>query len=122
MILKLPYKPFRRLPYMTERPVEIILRVGTLEDVCDELMIDFWQIKDFMNKNDFDFSHLLLYHGYLTACQKRYEKPIYTKQQAAIWYEFMSTTEKKKFIQEIGSLFGKLVKSYKPVKKKAQST
>lgn len=118
MILKLPYRPFKNMPYMTERDIDIMLRIGSLEDLCDRLGIEFWQIKDYMTKNNDDFYHLLLYHGYLTSCQKRYEKPKFTEANAVIWYQYMNISEKKKFISEISLLFGKMVKTYKSDKKK----
>jgi len=121
MILNLPFKSWYGVK---EKPVEVILRLGTLEDLCDELGIDFWQIKDFMTKNDFDFSHLLLWHGYKTACEKNCKPVKHGKEKAIIWYEYINATEKKKFVDEMIVLFGKLVKAYKPSdsKKKVKSS
>lgn len=113
MILNLPIKSW--IGYK-EMPIEIIVRQGTLEDLCDDLKIEFWQIKDFMKDHEFDFSHMLLYHGYLTACQRRYERPKYEKNHAAIWYDRMSMTERKKFQGELTILFGKIVNTWKPGK------
>jgi hypothetical protein len=115
MILKLPFK---KVWYYKEKPIEILLRLGTLEDLCEDLKIEFWQIKDYMLKNEFDFSHLLLYYGYVMACNKRGQLPKYTKTHAALWLEYMSATEKKKYIEGMTELFGKVVKSYRAEKSK----
>ena len=95
------------------------MRIGTLEDVCDDLNIKFWQIRSFMEKNSFDFSVSLLYHAYKTACEKKGIKQRYTIVHAIVWYEYMSQSEKQKFIQEMTVLFGKVVEAYKGDKKKA---
>jgi hypothetical protein len=118
MILKLPYRPFKKLPFLTEREADVILDLGVLEDVCAELGIEFWEIKSFMEKNDYDFSSLLLWHGYLDACKEQYKRPKFTKEQSLIWYEFLSKPERDKFIKMITELFGKIVKAYKPDDKK----
>lgn len=117
MILKLPFK---KAFYYTEKPIEIILRIGSLEDLCDELGLKFWQVKDYMQKNDIDFSVNLLWHGYLTACEKRGIRKKYNKKHAAMWYEYMTVSEKQKFVSEIKVLFGKIIESYSPDKKKVQ--
>jgi len=114
MKIKLPFKAWSGI---REKEVDIILKIGTLEDLCEELGIEFWQIKDYMTKNSFDFSHLLLWYGYLTACEKNHTKVKYGKEKAAIWYEYMSQTEKTKFINEMSVLFGKIVKAYSGKKK-----
>ena len=119
MILKLPFK---KAWYYREKPIEIMLRIGTLEDVCEDLNIKFYEIKESMTKNSFDFSVMLLYHGYLTACEKKGIKVKYDKVQAAIWYEYMSVKEKEKFIQEMTVLFGKMIEAYKPIGKKKVTT
>ena len=119
MILKLPFKKSLFYP---EREIEIMLRIGTLEDVCEDLGISFWQIKEFMQKNANDFSSLLLYHGYLTACQRKGVKVKYGKSHAFTWYEYMSVTEREKFIAEMTVLFGKIVESYRPKDKKKVKT
>ena len=127
MILKLPFK---KAWYYRERPIEIILRIGTLEDLCERLNIGFWQIKQYMIDHDFDYCTALLWHGYITALtenykatkRRKYQTPRYTLSDAAIWYEYMSTTEKKKFIQEMTVLFGKMIEAYKPIGKKKVTT
>ena len=123
MKLKLPYRPFKKLPYLTERECDVILDIGVLEDVCTELEIEFYQIKEFTQKNDYDFSMLLLWYGYLNACKEKYQKPKFTKIQSLLWYEFMSKPERDKFAGMMTDLFGKIVKTYKPAedKKKVKS-
>lgn len=115
MILNLPFK---KAWYYTEKPIEIILRIGTLEDLCDDLKLHFWELKEFMEKSEFDFGYLLLYHGYITCCQKKGIRIKYNKSHAVIWYEYMSAKEKVKFKTEMTVLFGKFIESYKPVSKK----
>ena len=126
MILKVFHPVKRRFSkvHKEEIEIEVILRIGTLEDLCDDLGIQFYEIKDFMTKNSFDFSHLLLYHGYVTACEKKRPPvaPVYTQVHAALWYEYLSVTEKTKFINEMAVLFGKMVKAYKPIDKKKVKT
>lgn len=92
--------------------------MGSLEDLCDELGLKFWQVKDYMQKNDYDFSVLLLWHGYLTACEKKGIRKKYSKRHARMWYEYMTVSEKQKFIEEVRVLFGKIIESYKPSDKK----
>jgi hypothetical protein len=110
MILSLPFK---HLFFYKEKPVEIIFRIGTLEDLCEELKIEFWQITDYLKNSEFDFSYMLLYYGYLTACQRSHRKPKYSRDHAVIWYNYMSMEEKKKFLQMLTELFGKVSGSYK---------
>jgi hypothetical protein len=110
MILNLPFKEWF---FYHEKPVEIVLRIGTLEDLCEELKIEFWQISDYLKKDDLGFSSLLLYHGYLTACEKKFKKPKYNRTHAIIWYNYISAEEKKKFIDLMTALFGKISAAYK---------
>ena len=113
--------PFKHLFFYKEKPIEIVLNIGTLEAICDDLKIDFWQIGEKVKENEFDFSSLLLYYGYITACQKKYKKPKYNKTHASIWYNYMSIPEKKKFIQMMTELFGKMSSAYKGDKKKVKT-
>jgi len=110
--------PFKSWFFYKEKPVEITFNIGTLEALCNDLKINFWQIPDYVKTNDFDFSSLLLYHGYVTTCEKKYRKPKYTKHHASIWYNYMSVDEKKKFIGMMTELFGKISEQYRGEDKK----
>ena len=114
MILRLPFKKWF---YYKEKPIDIILNIGTLESVCDDLKIEFWQITDYIKKDDLGFSSLLLYYGYITACEKRFRRPKYTKLHAIVWSNYMSADEKKKFLELMTGLFGRITKAYKGKKK-----
>jgi len=114
MILKLPFKKWF---YYKEKPVEIILNIGTLEALCEDLKIEFWQIPDSVKKDDTGFSSMLLYYGYLTACEKKFRKPKYSKLHAIVWFNYMSVDEKKKFALLMTELFGKISNAYKSKKK-----
>lgn len=115
MILTLPVK--KRFGWK-EVPIEVLFRIGTLEDLCDDLGINFWQIKDFATKSEIDYTALLLWYGYNFACKENRQKTVYTKLDAALWNEKMSLTERKKFIEGMTELYGKMAKAYSTDKKK----
>jgi hypothetical protein len=99
----------------SERDVPIEFKIGTLEDTCLAFNIDFWQIKDEVKKNEFDFMAEFLYQGYLTACSeilkhKKKAKIKYSKVQAIIWYEHMSGAAKKELQEKITILSSGIVK------------
>lgn len=114
MILNLPFKKWF---YFTEKPIDIRLDLGVLEDTCKVFSIDFWQI-DSARINEFDFSVELLYQGYLDGCKEKFKRPVYNKIHAGIWYEYMSVKEKEKYAGMMRDLIGSVVKAYKPVSKK----
>jgi len=105
MILQLPFKKFG---FYREKPVEIILNIGTLEDMCSSLDIGFQELEGYVNKSNEDFLFYLLYFGYLTACQKNYNKPKYTKAEAQYWVSHLSITSRKSLTELLVQLFGKL--------------
>lgn len=114
MILNLPFKKWF---YFTEKPVEVNLNLGVLEDTCKHFGIDFWQITETIKDKDFDFSVELLYQGYLDGCRRGYKKPKYNRIHAGIWYEYMSVSEKGKYLELMRALFGSVSKSYGGKKK-----
>jgi len=118
MILLLPFKNFG---FYREKPVEILLNIGTLEDMCESLGIGFQELEGYINKSNEDFTFHLLYYGYLTACQKNYKKPKYTKLEAQYWVSHLSITSRKSLTELLVQLFGKLQKLAKgEVKKKVK--
>lgn len=104
----------------SEKEVEITLNIGTLENVCKALNIEFYQIGDAVKKNNFDFTVELLYQGYITACKDRYEKPKYTLINAGYWKEYMSQTAGNQLMEKMTGLFGEITKMSGPVKKKVK--
>lgn len=116
MILNLPFISWSG--GYKEKPIEVIFDIGTLEATCDELKIEFFQIKDFINKEGFDFSVELLYQGYIRACEKRYSRPKYDNLKAIIWNEHLSKESAELFKKGMTELFGKVMKAYKNTGKK----
>lgn len=114
MILKLPFKKWF---YFTEKPIDIRLDLGVLEDTCKAFGIDFWHV-DSAKINEFDFSVELLYQGYLDGCRRKYKKPEYNKIHASIWYEYMSIKEKEKYAGMMRDFIGSVVAAKKYVGKK----
>ena len=98
MILQLPFKTGFSL--YREKPVEIILNIGTLEDLCDSLGIKFYELPENITTD-------ILYFGYLTACQKAYRKPKYSKEQAEFWADHMSASALRDYTKLLTDLFGK---------------
>jgi hypothetical protein len=112
---------FKRLGFgFTEKEVPISLKIGTLEDLCKELEIEFWQIGDVVKKNDFDFMSELLYQGYITACKESYTKPKYDRIKATIWNEHLSKESSKELMELMTALFGQITKMSQVDKKKAK--
>ena len=103
----------------SEKDVPIVLKIGTLEDVCKAFGIEFWQISEKIKEEGFDFSIELLWQGYLTACKESFKKPRYKKIQAIIWYEHLSQSAQKEFSALASDLFGKVTET--STKKKAST-
>lgn len=96
----------------TERDVPITLNLGTLDAVCKALnIIGFRQISDIVKKNNFDFTVELLYQGYLTACKEKFRKPKYDREKAVLWYEHMSHSSQKEFMEMMAILFDDITKT-----------
>jgi len=102
------------------KEVEITLKIATLEALCKDLNIEFWQIGEQVKKNDFDFRLELLWQGYITACKDRYEKPKYGKEKAVIWNEYLSKEALKEFTKKTNNLYGDISKM-SGVKKKVKA-
>lgn len=92
----------------TEREVPVMLRIGTLEDIKEAKGVDFSGMVE-MIKSDLDeFMRLILYHGYLTACQKQYKKPQYKENHAYYWYAKLDQEARKELNTKMTMLFGEM--------------
>jgi len=105
MYINLPFKLFG---IRFERPIDIVLNLGTLEDICNDVSIEFHEIGQYIKDNGATFSVLLLYYGYLSGCKARRAKPRYTKKHAERWSKYITAIEQAKLYILIGELYGKL--------------
>ena len=109
----------------TEKEIPISLKIGTLEDLCKELKIEFWQIGTVIKESDFDFMSELLYQGYLTAYKERLSDlrfsrlgliiyillhPKYDRVKAILWNEHISKESQKELLLLMTALFGEITK------------
>jgi hypothetical protein len=91
-----------------DKEVPIELRIGTFEDIKASKGIDFDDMGKMM-KDDLDkFMVILLYYGYLTACQKSYKKPKYGESKAYVWYAKMDQEARKEINNKMMILFGEM--------------
>jgi|WetSurMetagenome_2_1015567.scaffolds.fasta_scaffold428745_2 hypothetical protein len=93
-----------------ERDVKITLKIGTLEDMKNDLGIEFFEIGDMIKKDVAKLMTNLLYFGYITSCKESFKKPKYTKDNALFWYDHLSEQSRKELITEITVLFGEMTK------------
>lgn len=111
---------FKRLSFgFKEKEVEITLNIGTLEAVCKDLGIEFFDIGNKAKNNPDDFRTELLYQGYITACKDKYKKPKYSMTNAIIWNEYLSQSALKEFNDKVNVLMGEISKT--TIKKKVKS-
>jgi hypothetical protein len=88
--------------------VPITLKIGTLEDMCLELKIEFYEIGE-LATNDLAFLMTnLLYFGYITACKESFTKPVYSKDNAPIWFENISQQSYNELASKIQILMGEM--------------
>lgn len=97
-----------------EMDVPIMLRIGTLEDMKDAKGINFKQMGELIKSDTDEFMRMLLYYGYLTACQKSYTKPKFKEHHAFYWYLKMDQEAQKEIGIQMNILFGEV----KPVSSK----
>ena len=109
MYIHLPFN-FLGLPLYKDRPVDIVLNMGTLESICDDAKIEFWELDKLVKDDPHYFMQMMLYYGYVTSCQKRYKRIKYTKADALRWANNINVTESAKLYILISELFGKLQK------------
>jgi hypothetical protein len=104
----------------TKKEVDILLNLGTLESLCKDLEIDFWQMDEYAKKDNYDFMVNLLYCGYIADCKEHYKKPKYTLTQAFIWFENMSYEAKNELNEKMVELSGEIQKMSSRSKKKVR--
>jgi hypothetical protein len=102
---------FKRLGFgFVEKEVPITLKIATLESLCDDNNLEFYELGDTKKISEFDFMAELLYHGYIIACKDKFKKPKYTKIQALIWNEKLSLTARNELKSMMTELTGKASK------------
>jgi len=102
--------PFRFLSFYKDKPVNIVLNMGTLEDICNDVSIDFWELDAFAKDEAQLFMQLILHHGYITGCKERFAKPKYNRKHSMDWANNINATESAKLFILISELFGKFKK------------
>lgn len=100
--------PFKFLWFTYIRAVYVVLNIGVLEDICDNLRLEFHEINDFIKKDPNTFSQLLIYYGYLAGCKAERRRPKYTLQHSTLWAAKISLAESAKLLILMSELYGKL--------------
>jgi hypothetical protein len=95
---------------IVEREIEITLIIATLEALTKDMGIELYEISERIKKEPHVFMIGLLYHGYIIACKDRYEKPIYSKINAMVWYEKMNKNAQAELLEKINLLSGEIDK------------
>jgi hypothetical protein len=119
----------------SEKEVEIILNIGTLEAVCKDLGIEFFEIGNKAKVSPGDFRTELLYQGFVIAYKERilqarkrgrialfvelFNRPFFGKEKAIIWNEHLSQSALNEFNDKVNFLMGEI--SQTTVKKKVKS-
>lgn len=99
--------PFKKFGIQTEKELEFLFNIGTIEAACDRLGIDFWQIAE---HDSYEFTLAILFEGYVSACKSKYSKPKYTFAHAVYWIEHMGRADSLLFAEAMKKLMGKLQK------------
>lgn len=118
----------------SEKKVEIILNLGTLESVCKDLGIEFFEIGNTAKVTPDDFRTELLYQGYAVAYKERilearkrgrialfielFNRPFYNKEKAFVWNEYLSQSALKEFNDKVSLLMGEISRT--TIKKKGK--
>jgi len=116
MIIKVPF--LKRTPFgsvLKNKELDFVFNIATLEDACNRMDIDFWQMSE-VDGSDFALS--VLYAAYIQGCKAKYKKPKYTFTHAVIWNQYMDKESAEKVKEAMGDLFGKLKSGSDEVKKK----
>jgi hypothetical protein len=100
--------PFKRGIFSTEKELDFLFNIGTLEAACKRLGIEFWQMGE---HDSFEFTLAILFEGYLQACRYEYKKPKYNFAHATYWMEHMSRKDSLAFTGYMSDLMGRLQKS-----------
>jgi len=104
--------------YRYKKPVKIVFNLGTLEDICNEAQIEFYEVGDYLSKNGADFSRLLLYYGYLSGCKYDRSRPRYTMNNAAYWVNNITAIEQAKIFTLIKDMFDTIKHTSESMNKK----
>lgn len=99
--------PFKKSFGYTEKEVPILINMGTLENVCVMLEVEFGDLSDSLKEKGTDFFVAIMYQGYLSACKEVYQKPKYTFHHAVIWQEHISQGSMKKLLRMVETFIGK---------------
>lgn len=100
--------PFKILWFTYIKAVYIVLNIGVLEDICDNLKLEFHEINEFIRKDANGFSQLLMYYGYLAGCKAERRRPKYTLHHSTLWAKKISLEESAKLLILMSELYGKL--------------
>lgn len=98
----------------SERDVPITLKIGTMEDLCLEFGIHFYQIGDKIKKDNAEFMTELLYQGYRTACKEAFKKPKFDRVKAILWYNHLSKEAEREFSEKLAQLLSGMTKMSAP--------
>lgn len=115
MKLKVPFKTWRIL---TERELDFIFTIGTLETATEEILkCDLWEVGD---QNPYDVNVAILLAGYQIGCEKKRKSnifgrvyipaPKYNLHHAVFWIEHMSKDSQAAFLKAVQDLLGKMSK------------
>lgn len=103
---------FRKIGgFYKDKDIPITIDLGTLEDTCEGLGIEFHEITETLKNRNYDFSIELLWQGYITACKDAYKKPKFTRSHAIIWNEHLSKEASQEFVKKMTDLLGKIGKT-----------
>ena len=88
--------------------VPMTLKIGTFEDMLLELKLEFYEIGELATRDLAFLMTNLLYFGYITACKESFTKPIYSKDNAKIWFENISQQSYNELANKIQILMGEM--------------
>jgi len=115
MYIKLP---FRILGIKYQKSVNIVLNLGTLEDICKDAKIEFHELGDYIKSDGITFSRLLLYHGYMASCKYDRKRPKYDMSDAILWVNEITAIEQVKIYDLIKDMFDTIKTTNKANSKK----
>ena len=104
MKIKVPFKTWK---VITEKEIDFIFRIGTLEDACDILGCDLWEVE---KQNPYDVNVAILFAGYKFARNTGRKNKFldYNLNHAVFWMEHMSKDSQGKFLKAVQDLLGKM--------------
>ena len=111
--------PFKTLGIKHTKKVDIVFNLGTLEDICKDANIEFYEVGDYIKSNGVMFSMLLMYHGYMAGCKYNKVKPKYTMEHVKIWVNNITAMEQAKILTLIEGMFDIMNNTKADSKKKA---